>query len=257
MKASDYNLERDIMLSIPSGRVPYASSVNKFGDNPAVATSATETVWDGSNIYPFPATASITHLRQATDQVGTDGGVVIEIQGLDANWDLVVQNATLSAVDTTVEIVLTTPLRRVFRMKVLSSVVLVADIWVGATGVAAITANGVITAGNNQTLMAIYTVPNGKTAYITKYQASLNKDSGGGSPSAVIKMWHRDNQNGYAPQIKHLLGVDSGANSFFVCNFSPYYKVTQKTDIYINVSNLSGTATADVSAGFDLILLDN
>ena len=142
-------------------------------------------------------------------------------------------------------------------MKVLDASSADQNIWVGATGMAAATAKGIITAGNNQTLMAIYTVPANKTAYITNYYASLNKDSGGGDPDVVIKMWHIDNTNGYAKQIKHVLGIDSDATSQFSHFFDPYYKVTAKTDVYLDCTNLSATATADVSGGFDLYLVDD
>lgn len=246
-------------FDIPAGNITGISSVNKFGNNPALATSATETIWDGSiNLtYAFPTSATITHFRQATDQVGTDGNASIQIQGLDANWDISIQTLALDGSNTTTEVPLNTALIRVFRMKVVHNVTLAADLWIGATGVDATTAKGVIVTGNNQTLMAIYTVPADKTAYITNYYASLNKDSGGGDPDVVIKMWHQDNALTYKPQIKHVLGLDSDAGSLFQHEFDPYYKVTEKTDIYLNATNLSGSATADVSAGFDLILVDN
>ena len=243
-------------IDAPAGNIAGVSTINKFGQNPTMATSATETVWDGSTLYSFPTSATITHLRQATDEVATDANATIEIQGLDTNYALTVQTKDLNGADTTTEVELDTPLRRVFRMKVLENISIAAPVWVGATGMAAGTAKGVIQTGNNQTLMAIYTVPAGKTAYITNYYASLNKDSGGGDPDVVVKMWNQDNTNGYAPQIKHLLGLDSDATSKFTHYFDPYYKVTEKTDIYLTCTNLSGSATADVSGGFDLYLVD-
>jgi len=61
----------------------------------------------------------MTSISQTTDQVAMRSAV-IEVQGLDASWDAVTQNATLDASDTTTVVTLTTPLIRVFRMKVLS-----------------------------------------------------------------------------------------------------------------------------------------
>lgn len=248
------NYVQDIMLEAPAGNIPGYSAVNKFGNNPALATSSTETVWDGSNAYTFPATADITHISQAVDQV-TMRGETIEVEGLDTNYALVTQTADLDGSDTTTSVALGTALRRIFRMKALSSVVTTQNVI--ATNSGGGTTYAQITAGNNQTLMAIYTIPAGKTGYITKYYASLNKDSGGGDPDVVIRVWQRDNENGYAPQIKHVLGLDSGATSLFQHVFNPYYKISEKNDFYIEATNLSGTATADVSAGFDIILVDN
>ena len=62
-----YLANRDFYLEVAKGNIPGHSSINKFGNNPAVATSSTETIWSGSNLYTFPTTADITHLRQAVD----------------------------------------------------------------------------------------------------------------------------------------------------------------------------------------------
>lgn len=143
-------------------------------------------------------------------------------------------------------------------MKVVDSTSADQNIWVGATGVAAATASGIIQAGNNQTLMAIYTIPANKTAYITNYYATLNKASGGGSTlGALIKLWAIDNANSYVKQIKHIAGVDANANSAYIHDFFPYFKATEKTDIYIDATNQSGSVVGDISAGFDLILVDD
>lgn len=250
----------DFMLDIPAGNAAGFSSINKFGANLTLGTSATETVWDGSNAYTFPAGATITHIRAAVNSADTQG-LQIEVQGLDANWAVSTATHTLDGTDSTTPVALATAgvaLRRVFRMKVVDSTAADEDIWVGATGMAAATASGIITAGNNQTLMAIYTVPASKTAYMTNYYATLNKASGGGATVGVkIRLWVIDNANSYVKQIKHMAGVDSAANSQWRHEFTPYFKVTEKSDIYIDAENLSGSVTGDIAAGFDLILVDN
>jgi len=249
-----YLANRDFYLEVSKGNIPGHSSINKFGNNPAVATSSTETVWDGSNLYTFPTTADITHLRQAVDQA-TMRGEDVEIQGLDTDYNLTVQTVTLDAANTTTPVALGTALRRVFRMKVMSAVVTTQLIELRNVGGG--TTYAQITAGLNQTLMAIYTVPAGYTAFVDHYYASLNKASGGGDPDVVIRMWNRDNTNGYAPQIKHIQGLDADGTSYFQHEFTPPLKVLEKTDIWLNAVNLSSTAAADVSAGFDIILVAN
>ena len=251
---------RNTLIDAPAGNITGVTTVNKFGANTTVGTSSTETVWDGSNAYSFPATATITHIRSAVDSASTQG-LQIEVQGLDTNWALSTATHTLDGADSTTEVALATAgvaLRRVFRMKVVDSTAADQNIWVGATGMAAATAKGIITSGNNQTLMAIYTVPASKTAYMTNYYATLNKASGGGATVGVkIKLWVIDNANGYVKHIKHVAGVDSAADSQWRHDFMPYFKVTEKSDIYVDAENLSGSVTADVSAGFDIILVDN
>ena len=143
-------------LEAASGNNTGMTSVNKFGRNSAVDIDVQEEIWDGSIAYSFPATALMTSISQTADQATLRGGT-IEIQGLDANWDLVVQTATLDASDTTTVVTLTTPLIRCFRMRVLENVVTTSPIRVHNAGETVDYA--IISVGNNQTLMAIYTVP--------------------------------------------------------------------------------------------------
>jgi hypothetical protein len=114
----------------------------------------------------------------------------------------------------------------------------------------------IIGTGNNQTLMAIYTVPAGKTAYMTLLYAAVHP--GGGAPTTLdVELWARDNHNSHAKKLKHILGVsaDVDAYGFLPVEFKPYKKFTQKTDIYITASPTG--ADVDASAGFDLIVVDN
>lgn len=246
----------DPILELSKGNIPGHSSVNKFGRNAALGTGATETVWDGSNLYTFPTTADITHLSQSVDQVAIRGAE-IQMEGLDTNYVYTVQTKALDATNTTTLVALDTPLRRVFRIEVNANVV--GDQNIVVTNAAGSTTYGQITAGYNQTLMAVYTVPAGKTAYMTEYYLDCNKVSGGGDPELIGVLWTRDNANGYAPKIKHVIGTDSNATSHISHPFKPYLKITEKTDVWINATEVTGGGgvVADVSAGFDLVLVDN
>ena len=244
------NILKNYALEVSQGNINGVSWVNKFGRNTGVASGGTEEIWDGSVAYVYPATALMTSISQTADQAAMRGAT-IEIQGLDANYVLTVQNATLDASDTTTVVTLTTALIRCFRMKVLANVVGDQDIRVHNAGETVDYA--IITAGNNQTQMAIWTVPAGKTAYMVNYWAYHNPAIGNSFTSNPIKIWARDNENVYAPQLKHLVGLaeDGGFQHFF----EPYVKFTEKTDIYITSS--PGGASADISAGFDLYVINN
>jgi len=236
-------------LAVSAGLVPGVTGVNKFGRNSNVDSNTKEEIWDGSAAYVFPATALMTSISQTTDQAAMRGQVV-EIQGLDANWDLKVQEATLDASDTTTVVTLGTALIRVFRMKVLADVVTDQDIRVHNAGETQDYA--IITAGNNQALMAIYTVPNGKTAYMCNLYGSISPETNKDPTKMQFELWASDRDNSCAAQIKHTVGFITGT---YEKNFCPYQKFTQKTDIFIT-STPTGKA-ADVSAGFDLYLVDN
>jgi hypothetical protein len=239
-------------LAIARGDFPGVTHINKFGRNTAIASGATEDIWDGNTAYTYPTDATdITHVRAAVDSATTQG-VTIEIQGLDANWNLVTQTKATDASNSTTEVALDTALRRVFRMKVLDAAVMDQNIWVGDDDFVVAAAKAIITAGNNQTLMAQYTVPANHTAYLVDMYASENPVTGNSATSIDIKLWARDNANGYAPQLKHVHGLAPA--TYFHQDFHPAKVFGEKTDIYITATTVGGTT--DVSAGFDLILVD-
>ena len=239
----------DTTILAAAGTNSAMSSVNKFGRNPDVAIATEEEIWDGSAAYVYPATALMTSMSQTTDQVAARG-LVIEVQGLDSTWALVVQTKALNAADTTTAVDLDTPLIRVFRMKVLGNVVTTSTIRVH--NAAENQDYAIIDTGRNQTQMAIYTVPAGKTAYMTSYYAAVNPATILDPTSMPIRLYARDNANGYAKQIKHSIGLIVGQFQHY---FEPHYKFTEKTDIFITATPVG--KAADVSAGFDIILIND
>jgi len=247
-------------LQVSKGEVDGTTFVNKFGRNTDVASGAEEEIWDGSVAYSFPATALITSVSQTTDQAAMRGAN-IEIQGLNAAWELIVQTIALDATDTTTPIVFTAAtdavlgttgvaMLRVFRMKVLADVVSTSTIRVHNVGETVDYA--IIGTGNNQTQMAIFTVPANKTAYMTNYYAHHNPTTGQQFTSNPIKLWARDNANSYERQIKHVTGLV--VDGFYQHTFEPYPKFTEKTDVYLTSFPVGGAA--DISAGFDLYLVN-
>ena len=245
------NIVGDYALEVSRGNINGVAGVNKFGRG-VVTSGSTFEIWDGNAAYVFPATALMTSISQTADQAGMQDETV-EIQGLDANYAAVTQTAILgpSASSTATVITLGTPLIRCFRMKVLADVVTTSPIRVHNAGETQDYA--IIGTGNNQTLMAVYTVPAGKTAYVTNYWAHHNPATGQDPTSNPITLWARDKANAYEAQVKHVVGLPNGAG--FVHPFNPYPKFTEKTDLFITAAPVG--KTADVSAGFDLFLVTN
>lgn len=241
----------DDNMKVPLGVYPGMSAVNKFGQNSAMASGATEDIWDGSALYSFPATALMVKMSQTADQEALRGEV-IEVDGLDADWVHVIQDVTLDGTLTTTPVVLATPLIRVNRMKVKSAVV--TDSPVRLHNSAENQDYAIIGIGNNQTLMAIYTVPADHTACMTNIWAVVNP--GGGNPTSLdIKLWNRDNENGYAAQLKLVFGIDLDFSSHIQHQFAPYRHFMAKSDIFLSGTTVA--ATASVAAGFDLIITHN
>jgi hypothetical protein len=239
-------------LESARGRIEGFSSISKFGRNSDIAAGATEDIWDGSALYVFPATALITSMSQTANQAGLVGGT-IEWQGLDENWNLITQKVDLDGANTTTVITFPKPFRRIFRGKVLENVVSTSPIRAHNAGETQDYA--IIGTGNNQTLMAIYTVPANCTAYLHSYYGNMNPATNKDPTTMNVRLWARDNGNSYERQLKHILGLDADATSHFSHGFEPPLRFTQKTDIYIDGTTVG--KAADISAGFDLQLIEN
>jgi len=240
-------------LQVSRGHIPGHKHVNKFGASPEVATDTREDLWDGAGQYTYATTAAITHIRAGVDSATTQGAT-IEVQGLDTNWARVVQTKDLNGTTSTVEVELDTPLIRVFRMKVLEDAVMDQQIWAGDDDFVVGAASAIIGIGNNQTLMALYTVPAGKTAYLPSYYANVVDTTNKTPTSTEIGLWAADRASGYEFQLKHQIGIAQGGGGF-QHYFSPYYKFTEKTDIKITA--LPADEPAHVHGGFDLIVVEN
>jgi len=248
----------DFYLEVAKGNVAGHSSINKFGSNIDIADGTEEPVWSGSGAYTFSTTADITHI--VSSNTG-DNGKVVEVQGLNASWEVIVQEKALGSPATT-GVALTTPLIRVFRMRFLDAATNVGVVQCGVGAVtSAFTAGNLraqMDAGNGQTLMAIYTVPAGKTAYMTKYYASIVGDPGPPARApdySIFRLYVADRANSYAPQLKHAVGGAMVGTSLVEHEFLPAGPATEKSDIYITAQPEGDIGS--VSAGFDLVLVDD
>ena len=228
-------LNFDLGIAVQKGIVEDFSGVQKFGYNPTVGGSF-ETIWDGANNYTYIATAgtaTVTSSNSASD----DGGTV-EIQGLDANYNLQTVDATIGGSATTETFI------RVFRARLKTANT-------GDTNVGDITvtvdskSSAIITAGRGQTLMALYTVPANKRAYILQIDAGSKKDL-----EHELKLVTREIDNGNVFNTKAYMTL---RGEFIEKNYRVPILVSEKTDIEIKGS---ASATSAISAGFEFFLED-
>jgi hypothetical protein len=249
-------------LEIARGTFSTMSLVHKFGAAPDFDTGDNEvTVWDGANdggidemSYNYSATAAIDTI--SSDAAGTQD---IEIQGLDSNYDLVTQTATLNG---TAQVTLSTSLIRVFRAKNVGSTNLAGNVYIfeqtadaGADGIPDDTTKirAVIYAANNQTEMAIYTVPNGKSAYMRGFYAT----NAGARQTADYLVKLKVRPDGQVFQLKHKFVVADNQVPYQHIYTDPQ-KFTEKSDIEMTVQLLTaGKTDANMIAGFDVVLVDD
>ncbi len=235
---------------IPFGCFDELTSINTFGLNTDITLDTEEEIWDGQAPYVFPTIADMTKISQTTDQVAMRGGT-IKVIGLDINFELVSQFVDLDATDTTIPVTLATPLLRFQEMCVNENVL--ADQPIRLHNDAETIDFGIIIAGNNRTFNGIYTVPAGRTVYMTRYWAHHNPATGKDPTSLPIKLYAKSNVPMFERRLRHVVGLAIGGG--FQHEFDPYLEFTEKTDIF-----LTGTPVgknADVSAGFDFIIANN
>ncbi len=159
-------------LQLARGQIENHKTIFKFGFNPDV-TGTEETIWDQGGIYSYPSAAIVMKVSStsANDAAAGTGARTVLVSGLDENYDEVEETVTLNG---QTEVTTTTTFIRVFRAYVVtagSGGTAAGDIYVGTGTVTAgipATIYARITLGENQTLMAMWTVPAGYTAYITK-----------------------------------------------------------------------------------------
>lgn len=222
------------------------SSVHKFGYNASIATADTpEDVWDGSLSYPWPSAAAVTTIvsDSADDDEGGTGAITVRVYGLDANYAEIDEVATLNGIGV---VTLDNEYLRVFRAKVLTAGS--GDVNAGNILVKqSTTVVTQITAGYGQTLMAIYTVPAGKTAYLSHWYATLGKAQ---TTIAEITLDMREFDSAW--QTKELISLSNSSGDFSL-HYPEYRTVSAKTDIRVRVRSVSANDT-NVSSGFDLLL---
>ena len=246
---------------IMTDRATGIGNINKFGRNPAVATGD-EVIWDGSTATWAAPTAAGVHAiisDDPNDAAAGTGALTVEVYGLDPNYNLQNETVTLAALDpnsANVAVNTTNSYTMIHRMTVATAGGGGANVGVITATFDPNTVNTVtaqINAGNNQTLMAIYMIPGDKTGFITNYYATVNKDATPGTAAAAnIELWVKPIGEVY--QLKHILGVNTAGTSSLTHHFGIAKHIDAKSIILMEADP---EAAMDVSAGFDLILVDN
>ena len=163
------------------------------------------------------------------------GAAVIEVQGLDANYapasEFIVLNGASSVASTVAYL-------RIFRAKVLLA---------GSTGwnVGNVTLTGAalvaqITAEMNQTLMALWTVPAGYSAWLTSFYASTST-----AKVSEVHLYVRPYRQVF--QIKHVLLINAGTAHH---KYDLPIQIEAHSDIQVVGKAVGGGG--EMSAGFDL-----
>lgn len=167
-------------LQVARGQITMHKALFKFGNN-ADINGTLETVWSHGGLYTYPSAATVMKVSSssAADSGSSTGARTVTVSGLDANYNEISEVVTLNG---QTAVLTTNTFIRVFRAFVNtagSGGTAAGTIYVGdgtVTGGVPATVYAEIVLGENQTQMALWTVPAGYTLYIYsgKFSASSN-----------------------------------------------------------------------------------
>jgi hypothetical protein len=241
----------DFYLAVAKGDFTGYSNVSKFGYNPSVGSGSYESIWENSNAYPWMSAEDQLEVlsSDADDTSAGTGARTVELQGLDSSWNLLTETVTMNG---TSAVTTTGSFLRIFRARVVTAgtslrnegTITIRDQDTSTTR--ALITNGA-TNGMGQTLMAVYTIPAGKTGYIININISSQKDQ-----EQTYRLMARDNTVANAAwNVKEFL---TGRGGFSDWKKYAINKATEKTDLDFQVISNS---TSSAAGGFELILIDN
>ena len=222
-------------LHVKRGYVQGHSTVNKFG---AATVSVVEApIWDGNSNYVYPTSATILGVVGTS----TTDNSQITIEGLDENYNFVSNIVTLNG---TTSVGTSATYLRAYRAFVSDDNEPAGDVTIRHSGITVAKINS----GENQTLMAIYTIPAGYTGYL--YQ--LNVGSGTENANKYVTFKLRTRELGGVFRTKQKFNIQGG---HLIEDYTFPLAIPEKTDIEISAQSSSGDQ--EVHGLFDLLLIEN
>jgi len=241
-------------LQLAREQISFHKTQFKFGFNPDIDDTL-ETVWAQGGLYSYLSAATVLKISSSStaDTSAGTGARTVTISGLDANYDEISETITLNgqtAVNSTLSYL------RINRMVVRSAGtggqnagVIYAGTGTVTTGVPA-NKYATIAIGDNQTLMALWTVPRGYTAYLTQTDVTLatTQNNKYCTCSLVVRPY------GEVFQVKDRFVK---AESTTTLTYSVPLKIAEKSDIEYRAIGDSVGADIAISAGFEIIYIEN
>ena len=241
-------------LQVSRGQIAYHKTLFKFGFNPDVDDSL-ETIWAEGGLYSYLSAATVLKVSSssANDTSAGTGARTVELFGLDADYDEINETVILSgqtAVNTTQSFL------RVNRMIVRSAGTGGTNAGVIYAGTGTVTSGvpankyATVAAGDGQSLMALWTVPRGYTAYVT--QTDITGATTQNNKYATVSFLARP--FGEVFQVKDKFAKsESGHNQVYTFPL----KFEEKTDLEMRCIGDSAGADIAIAAAFDLVYIQN
>jgi hypothetical protein len=240
-------------LQVARGQIQGHSAFCQFGINGAVGQTL-ETVWVGGGTYSFPTSATTTTISSssADDTAAGTGARTVRVEGLDAAYALVSETASMNG---QTGVTLTNQYLRVNRITVLtagSGGTSGGSIYVGTgtvtTGVPAVILNRT-GSSSNESESAFYTVPDGYSAYITRWTMS----SANAGPTADIATRFVLRVRPFGGVFGYKAVYNLPGNGIYECEAAFPLPLPEKTDL--EIMSLTSADSAYVSTQLQIVLI--
>ena len=252
----------DFYFEVSRGSVSGHTALLKYGRNrdldTVLAGVVGRDIWDGGIAgaadWVPPTTARIHAIAgDPTDALDDVGAHTIRIFGLGPAYELQQEDRAMHPTDGSTPVNTVGLYTMIHRMFVLTAGVSDANVGnITATADVDGSVTAMITAGRNQTAMAIFQIPAETTGYINLTYASLHKQ-GGAAKLADTALMLKDFGGVWREQDSIELSSDSGQT---VHNpYKPELKVDALS--YIKMVGSPSADGQDISAGFDGVLVAN
>ena len=240
-------------IQLADGDIEGISHIEKFGMNIDV-DSDKETIWDGGGIYTYIGTAetlTVTSTNIQDNPTGT-GARTVEIQGLNQAGEIIMEDVELGA--TTVA-----EFKRVFRVRVHAvgtsgvnegTISITSDDTSTVLAIIGVDGTGSKAAGRGQTFMAQYTIPTGKTGYITQWTVGCGKQN----TDAIATLMVRD-PDAIGDGSWNARDIITVSATTYAKNYNIPIKVNAGNDIEVRA--YSSVNNSLVSSTFCVILIDD
>jgi len=244
-------------LQVQRGQVGWHETNFKFGFNPLIVDSL-ETIWAQGGLYTYLSSASTLYISSSStnDDVGDTGATSAKVSGLDANYNEISVTVDLDG-QTGVQLGDASNWIRVNRIQVMSAGSGGANAGVLYVGTEATPSSGVptnkyatVAIGDNQTLMALWTVPAGYTAYLHETHITVATEAN--NKYGIVSVVARPEGGVFNIQDKFTTVLDTVTQKY---NFP--LKLEEKTDIEVRAIGSSSNANIAISAGLDIIYIAN
>lgn len=244
-------------LQVARNQVENHKSIFKFGFNPDV-DAALETVWAQGGLYSYLSSATTLYISSsstADDAAGT-GARTATVSGLDADYNEVSVTVDLDG-QNGVQLGDASNWIRVFRVVVNTAgsggqnagVLYVGDEASPTVGVPT-NKYATVAIGDNQTVMALWTVPAGYTAYV--YQVDITVATTQNNKYCTVHFVSRPEGGVFNVEDKFVKS-ESGHNQ----EYKIPLKFEEKTDLEVRAIGDSLGADIAISAGIDIIYIKN